>query len=132
MLNMEIKSQTTGLTSLSITDINCDRAFEIGNYIQSSIDIMSYNEAIIKASRKVKSLVTLEKAIKVGGRNVHMDNTVLFSRLIILTQREQNINGVIQYELTQVPTSLFDNKGFMRKANKASYGKDVLKVKTKP
>ena len=75
--NMEIKSLTTGLTSLPITDINCDRAFEIGNYIQSSIDGMSYNEAIIKASQKVKSLVTLENTIKAGGRNVHMDNTII-------------------------------------------------------
>ena len=62
---------------------------------------MSYNEAIIKASQNVKSLVTLENAIKAGGRNVHMDNTVLFPKLILLTQREQNMNDVFQYELTQ-------------------------------
>ena len=49
---------------------------------------------------------------------ISIDPNILFSRLLILSQRDGDIKPIFQYELAPVPTALFEDS-FMRKSNKA-------------
>ena len=49
---------------------------------------------------------------------------ILFSRLLVIVEREDNLLKYFKYELTPEPTSLFDN-GAMRKATKSSLAKFI-------
>ena len=55
-------------------------------------------------------------------KNVVIDALKLFTRLILISERETSVEESLCYELTQVPMSLYDNNQQMRKANKAALG----------
>ena len=52
---------------------------------------------------------------------------MLFTRLIAIAQREDDIKQYLAYELTTVPMSLFDKAGMMRKPNKPALRDVFLK-----
>ena len=57
--------------------------------------------------------------VKIDNENVYVDPMILFSRLLVIVEREDNMLKYFKYELTPEPTSLFDN-GAIRKATKSS------------
>ena len=61
--------------------------------------------------------------MKVSEKSVVVDSLKLFNRLKMISDREHTIQKSLQYELTQLPLSLFDNKQKIRKPNKAALGK---------
>lgn len=82
-----------GLRSLSsgvIADdkINCDSAEEIGYTMQEKLNNVNVAEAKIKRCDEVKPLAYLHKKVKIGTKKeIVLDPTVLFSRLIVMVQR---------------------------------------------
>ena len=78
-----------------------------------------YQPASVKRRAKIKSLVNLKKVIKIDQQNVHVDPLVLFTRLVMLLERTDDMSTYFWYELTPVPTSLFKELS-MRKSNKAA------------
>ena len=68
---------------------------------------------------KIKSLSYLNKVVKVKDKAIYIDSMRLFTRLMIIGERELSLNESLSYELTHMPTSLFNNKQKMRKTNKA-------------
>ena len=61
----------------------------------------------------------LNNVIRVKNQTISIDPALLFTRLIVIAERCDDIKTYFDYELTPVPTSLFvDN--LMRKPNKAS------------
>ena len=89
----------------------------IGLMIQRQLDGLTHH-GTITVSAKVKSLSSLEKKVKVGERKVYIEKTTFFSRLAVLSQREEDVESNFTYELTKMPLSLFDDKGLMRKPEK--------------
>ena len=62
--------------------INCHNAEEIGRSIQEEIDCRCLTDATIKASKKIKILLSMTKGIEVGNQIIHVDPLILFMRLI--------------------------------------------------
>ena len=64
--------------------------------------------------------------MKVGDDKVTIDPLVLFGRLSLLNQNQENAATHFMYELAQEPPSLFKN-GLMRKATKSTLRQNLLK-----
>ena len=60
----------------------------------------------------------IAKSVKCQNEIVHLDLLHLFSRLISIAERTNKFKEYFNYELTQKPTSLF-NDGFMRESHKS-------------
>ena len=126
----KLRSLSSGLTATEGDGINCHKTEEIGRKLQKHLDNISVLEASIKRSEQIKSLDHLYPGIKVDKEKVHINPTLLFSRLIALVQREEDMLPYFDYELTAIPTSLFKDYA-MRKTAKAQLAK-VLMSKVQP
>ena len=105
--------------------ITFDQPEEVGRKIQKHLDNISVLEASIKKSEQVKSLNHLYPGIQVDKEKVQINPTLLFSRLIAIVQREEDITPYFDYELTAIPTSLFKDHA-MRKTTKAQLAKALM------
>lgn len=122
-LNEErLRSLSSGLTATDGDGVNCHNTEQIGANIQKQLDNVSVAEASIKRSEQVRSLDHLYPGIKVDKQKVHINPTLLFSRLIAIAQREEDIDVYFDYELTAFPTSLFKDNA-MRTSAKAQLAK---------
>ena len=66
----------------------------------------------------------LQPGIQINNKKYHIDPTILFSRLIAIVQREEDITQYFKYELIAFPTSLFKDAG-MRKMQKSQLAKAI-------
>ena len=80
----------------------------------------------MKRKDQVRTLVSLKVGVRIENENVYVDPALLFSRLLVLVEREENMMKYFSYELTPIPTSLFEN-GMMTKASKSNLAKAVTK-----
>ena len=103
----KLPSLSSGLTAVEGDSMNCHKAEEIGRKIHKQLDNVSVLEASIKQSEQVKSLEQLYPGIQVDKQKVNINPTALFSRLIAIVQREEDMTPYFHYELTAIPTSLF-------------------------
>ena len=122
----KLQSISSGLIASENDSVNCDNSEEIGFRIQQKMDGLNFADASIKRKDKVSTLVTLNKPVIVGGEKVHIDSSALFSRLVLIVERNFDIEPYFKYELAQMPTALF-NDYQMRKPNKSVLGKLLLK-----
>ena len=97
-----------------------ENLYDYGN-IQLQLNGKSVLEGSIKRNDHIKPLSHLQPAIQVEKQKVHIDPTILFSRLIAIVEREEDMEPYFDYELSSFPTSLFKD-GFMRKGVKSQYG----------
>ena len=63
--------------------------------------------------------------VEIDKEKIHVDLMLLFSRILVLIEREEEIQEYFQFERAAFPTSLFKN-GIMKKNNKSKLAK-VLK-----
>ena len=117
-----LRSLSSGLTATDGDGINCDKTEQIGARIQKQLDNVAVTEGSIKRSEQVQSLDHLLPGLKVDKKQVHINPTILFSRLIAIIQREEDIAPNFEYELTVIPTSLFKDNT-MRKTAKSQLAK---------
>ena len=66
----------------------------------------------------MKTLAHLHTSIKIANEEVCIDPMTLFSRLIALMMRENDVAPYFEYELSPYPASLFKN-GVMRDTTKS-------------
>ena len=121
-----LRSIATGLTATEGYGINCDEAEEIGQAIQDQFDDISITKAAIKKKDQIKTLESLKMGVEIDKEKIHVDPMLLFSRLLALIEREEEIREYFRFELTAFPISLFQN-GMMRKANKSKLAKALEK-----
>ena len=76
----------------------------------------------MQTKKKVKPLSVLQKTVKMKEKPIYIDTMKLFTRLMIIGERELSIQESLCYELTYLPTSLFTNAQKMRKTNKTVLG----------
>ena len=94
---------------------------------------LKYRKALIMWQfwkHHLEAIDNLYPGFKVDKQRVHINPTLLFSRLIAILQREDNMASYFDYELTTVPTSLFEDNR-MRKPVKAQLAK-ALTISVQP
>jgi hypothetical protein len=112
-------SLSTGHTSDGTDSVNCDDAERIGFQIQQGLNHVTMIDAIIKRNQGIQTLQHLKKKITIDKEQVHIDSDILFTRLIVLTERSEKMADYFNYELSPEPTSLFKDS-MMRKPNKST------------
>jgi hypothetical protein len=119
-----LHSLSTGLLVREDDHVNCDTAEAVGAKIQSGIDRVKFNSVVMKKINRATTLSSLSgKLISVpGSRKLPVHSAVLFSRLLVIRQREPDISSLFQYELTAVPSALFKGESF-RKTDKSQLAK---------
>ncbi len=122
-----LRSLSSGLTATDGDSVNCDRTEEVGAKIQHQLDNVGVMEATMKRSEQVRSLDHLYPGVQVDKKKIHINPTILFSRLIAIVQREEDMGPFFDYELTTIPTSLFKDNA-MRKTEKAQLAKALKKA----
>ena len=115
-----------GLTAKTGDQINCDQTEEVGKIINEKLDGILFSSSLIKRKEQIKSLEELKVGIKLDKETMYVDPNVLFSRLLLMIERGQRIIEYFRYELTPVPTSLFED-GMMKKPAKFVLMKAVTK-----
>jgi len=121
-----LRSISSGLIASDSDQINCELADEVGEDIMRRMDGIAYTDVVMKKAYQVRTLKELSKTVSVGGNTVAIDDNLLFSRLLIVLERKQEIEPYFEFELTPVPASLFKNES-MRKTVKSALAKELTK-----
>ena len=115
------------MTSINDKDsVNCETAELIGLNILRKLDGKTFSEISFKKKDCDTTLLHLQKGITLDNKKLHFNSSVLFSRLVALRERENDIKSCFQYELAAEPTSLFKDR-MMHKCNKS----DLINIITK-
>ena len=88
------------------------------------LDGLNMAEASIKRRNHVKPLADLKPGLQVDQQKLNINPNILFSILIAIVQREEDMTAYFDHELTAFPTSLFKDN-FMRKSVKAQLAKTL-------
>ena len=104
--------------------INCDVAEKVGQEIHSKLDGVSFAEAKIKRNDQIRTLESLKMGVKIDKEKLNVNPLLLFTRLLVLVEREEDMKRYFRYELTSIPTSLFEN-GMMRKDGKSNLARSI-------
>ena len=120
---------SSGLTAPNESDINCDQMEEVGAVTKEQIDNIVYSGISSKRKDVVKPLTNLVDGVELGKSSVHIYPTALFTQLLVLVEMADNMAPYFQYELTQCPSSIFED-GKRRLAAKASLGTLLIKEVT--
>ena len=124
--NPNLHSLSTGIVSIAgKDDVDCERAEEIGQLIQSTFSNLSYSKCSLKRKDIIKNLSTLYTIKKNGDTLSTSNNQMLFLRLIAVSKRLVTLESAFEYELAHEPMSVFKN-GAMRKSNKSAWLKDLI------
>ena len=78
-----------------------------GAKIKMKLNNVSVTEASLKRKDQVCSLDHLQPGIQIDKKKYHIDPMNLFSRLIAIAQREEDMIPYFSNELTTIQTSLF-------------------------
>ena len=63
--------------------------------------------------------MSTKPAVKIGGERVSVDPQLLFQRLLHVAGGDlSKLEEIFKHELTALPSSLFDDSGFMRESSK--------------
>ena len=80
---------------------------------------------------KCKNFDVLKQRVKVNNKAVILVSFKLFQRLSLAAERQLSLVDSLSYELTILPTSIFDDHHFMRESKKFRLG-NFLKDKVGP
>ena len=99
---------------------NTDCALAIGESIVRGMNGTLQKSFTFK--RSLQAVPINEKSlVKLDGEGLQIDTQLLFQRLTTAAERyTENIYSVFQYELSSIPSSLFDNSGLPRAAQKGT------------
>ena len=81
-------------------------------------DNKTFTQSSLKRKYQITTLESLNVGVNIEKEKVYVDPTILFSRLLVIMEREDGVKKYFAYELTPIPTSLFKD-GMMRKATKS-------------
>ena len=97
----------------------------LGRLIHQKIDNVTFTVAKMKRSDQIKPLAFLFSNVKLGKSMVYFNPLTLFTRLIAMVQREDNMEKFFDYEMSVYPLSIFKN-GMMRKPDKPAIRKYLV------
>ena len=131
------KSQPSGLVNIvtgqviNHSAINVDNAVELGKTQMQSFEQSWPDGFHNPISKVVNTIGTLRKHIKVGDMNI-CNTEAIYARSMALqnSAREIDADKLMSYELSPVPTAMFDDHGQMRLAKTKSNLKSALQIET--
>ena len=86
--------------------IICDDAEDIGRIIQQKLDNVALGDASIKRLQQAITFASLKPSVKVCSQTAVIDPMVLFSCLVVLVQRTNDISSYFAYGPAPLPYSL--------------------------
>ncbi len=112
-----LRNIVTGV--VAYTSANPQKAVEAGQAILEKMEGQNAFQFTFKKVDQVK--VMGQKAVCAGGEAIVIDPQLLFQRLLIVAKStpDCNLDDLFKHELSSVPTSMFDEHGLLREANKA-------------
>lgn len=113
----ELMSINSGVVANS--DVNCDKAAEIGEKVINRIIGTNYSNLHLKRNDRVKPLLSGISSIKIKDREITVNPALLFSRILCSASSPEEIKQCFKYELAPSSPSLFDN-GLLRKTTKSA------------
>ena len=99
-------------------------------FIQDNLDGVLLKEAIVKRPAQATTLSSLKPSVKIGNKKAVIAPMILFSCLVVLKQRHDEITRFYAYEFAVVPMSLFKDN-MMRKPSKLALAKALDQRQTK-
>ena len=102
------------------SSVNADQARLLGENILHRMIGKDALEVTFKRKHQVVTMVT-KSAVKVNGDTIAVDPSLLFQRLVKVAETTPTVLvSAFCFELSNIPTSLFDTSGLPRLANKAA------------
>ena len=118
-----LRNIETGVTADSA--VNVEKANEIGTRTLQDMVGKKVSEYSFKKSQQAVTL-NEKSSVKVSGEVVAIDPQLLFQRLTTAANRYvSDISEVFRYELSGVPSCLFDNTGLMREPQKSALAQAI-------
>ncbi|KAK7474940.1 hypothetical protein BaRGS_00033827 [Batillaria attramentaria] len=112
----ELRSIVTGQAAQS--SVNVENAKKIGQKILEEMTDKPVADLTFQKSSQAVTMGT-SSALKIGEEVVHVDPQLLFQRLLTVAQdNTRKLEEIFRHELTSISTSLFDQNGLLREANK--------------
>eukprot|EP00745_Piridium_sociabile_P030472 TRINITY_DN50548_c0_g4_i3.p1 TRINITY_DN50548_c0_g4~~TRINITY_DN50548_c0_g4_i3.p1 ORF type:complete len:817 (-),score=203.09 TRINITY_DN50548_c0_g4_i3:38-2488(-) len=113
-----LKSIASGRTA--DTNVNVDQSKRVGDNVLKSMTGKNALDITLKKKDQAVTMAQKTKS-KASGDLVCVDSTLLFQRLVKVAEFTPDIlEDAFAFELSNVPTSLFDSNGLPRQANKAA------------
>ena len=106
----ELRSLSNGLVAMKEDNINCDEAEIVGEAIQTKLNGAEILSRTIQCKDQIHTLSCLEDLIKIENETVYVKPEVLFNRLTLLVQKDDERITVFQHKLTPKPASLFEKE----------------------
>lgn len=122
----QLRSLSSGIAASDSDCVDCDIAEDVGASIMQSLDGLIFTDVALKRSLTVKTLADVTSKVKTVGKNLGLDSGILFSRLLVIMERNGMVEPYFKYELTALPTSLFKDS-FIRKTDKSKLAKELIK-----
>jgi len=121
-----LHSLSSGVAASHSDGINCHEAEAVGARIMSKMDDVVFTDVVLKKIDQAKTLEHIGNKVLIGTKKLVLDCTILFSRLLVIIQRNTDIEPFFRYELTATPTALFTDTS-MRKCVKSVLAKELKK-----
>jgi hypothetical protein len=124
-LAMSLRSISTGVTADPTT--NVDRAKDIGLSIVESMVGKAVSEFKFKKKDQAVTM-DVKRCARVDGERLQVDPQLLFQRLVTaaVVQREDgDLRSVFEYELSALPSALFESSGLLREATKSKLAESL-------
>ena len=99
----ELCSLSTGLVAMKEDNINCDEAEIVGETIQTTPNGTEILSCTIQCKDQILTISCLKDPIKIGNETIYIKPEVLFNRLTLLAQKDDERITVFQHELTPEP-----------------------------
>ena len=103
----ELCNLSTGLVAMKEDNINCDEAEIVGEAIKTKLSGAEILSCTIQRKGQIRTIYCLKDPIKIGNETAFVKPEVLFNRLILLVQKDDERITVFQYKLTFEPASFF-------------------------
>ena len=107
------------MTGVNATgDVDVCRTKEIGQKIMDSMTGIPVAQYTFKRSDQVTTLQS-KSSVRVDGQPIHVDQELLFQRLIVAYNAIDDRKALFRFELCSYPSALFDDTLMPRAAQKA-------------
>jgi len=88
------------------------------------MDNLDFASAALKKSDRAKTLSQVTN-VAVADINLKVDSNLLFSRLLIIAQRRDDVESLFSHELTALPAAFFKD-GMLRKTAESLLSEELI------
>ena len=113
--DMSLRGLVNGLTATD--SVNVDKAQQVGQNILKSMVGKNIQDFSFQCKQQAVTL-GIKTAVKINDDHIQVDPQLLFQRLSIIANNEDNPADTFKWELATYPSALFESPVLLREANK--------------